>query len=289
MTGKTFSFALCAMCFALSFVCALLAAFSFSARAQEAEKLPRIGFLPSSGDANNRGTQITAFQQGLRELGYIEGKNIIIEYRYAEGDAEGIPALVAELMQLKVDMLIVASPGAIQEAQKATKTIPIVFVTTQDPVVGGYVYSLARPGGNTTGITRLTRDLSGKRLELFKETIPTISRVGVLWSGAGRGFKGYEAAARTLKVPLQSLEVRTPNPDFEAVFQAARKGGADAVVTVTNIRISGYLKRIAELANKNRLPSMFERSDYVEAGGLMSYAANDADLFRRAADILIKS
>jgi putative ABC transport system substrate-binding protein len=185
-------------------------------------------------------------------------------------------------VQLKVDVLVVGSPGAGQEAKKATKTIPIVFVITQDPVAAGYVDSFARPGSNVTGITRLTRDLSGKRLELLEETIPTISRIGILWSGAGNGFKRYEAAARTLKIVLHPLEVRSPKPDFEGAFQAARKAGVNTLVTVTNIRISAYLKRIAELANQNRLPSMFERSEYVEAGGLMSYGASD-DLFRRAA------
>jgi putative tryptophan/tyrosine transport system substrate-binding protein len=266
-------------CFA---VCVLLLALCSSVEAQNTKKVPRIGFLPSAGDASNPGTQITAFQQGLRDLGYIDGKNILIEYRYGEGQAERIPSFVAELVQLKVDVLIVGSPGAVQEAKKATKTIPIVFVITQDPVAAGYVDSFARPGSNVTGITRLTRDLSGKRLELLKETIPTISRIGILWSGAGNGFKRYEAAARTLKIVLHPLEVRSPKPDFEGAFQAARKVGVNALVTVTNIRISAYLKRIAELANKNRLPSMFERSEYVEAGDLMSYGASD-DLFRRAA------
>jgi putative tryptophan/tyrosine transport system substrate-binding protein len=251
-------------------------------QAQQPTKIPRIGFLPSAGDAGSPGTQVKAFQLGLRDLGYIEGKNILIEYRYGEGQAERIPSLVAELVQLKVDVLVVGSPGAVQEAKKASRTIPIVFVITQDPVAAGYVDSLARPGGNITGITRLTRDLSEKRLELLKEAVPTISRVGVIWSGAGSGFKRYEAAARTLKIPLYSLEVRSPKPDFEGAFQAAKKAGANALVTVTNIRISAYLKRIAELANANRLPSMFERSEYVEAGGLISYGASDK-LFRRAA------
>jgi putative ABC transport system substrate-binding protein len=145
------------------------------------------------------------------------------------------------------------------------------------------VDSLARPGGNITGLTRLTRDLAGKRLELLKEAVPTISRVGVIWSGAGRGFKGYEAAAHALKIPLQSLEVRTPNPDFEGVFQAAKKNRANALIVVSNIRISGHQKRIADLAITNRLPSMNETDTWVEAEGLMSYGADDADSFQRAA------
>jgi ABC-type uncharacterized transport system substrate-binding protein len=158
-----------------------------------------------------------------------------------------------------------------------------VMVITQDPVAAGYVDSLARPGGNITGLTRLTRDLAGKRLELLKEAVPMILRVGILWSGAGMGFKGYEASARTLKIPFQSLKVRTPNPDFEGVFQAAKKGRVNALIAVSNIRLSGYRKRIADLAIKNRLPSMGESDRWVEAGGLMSYGADDADSYQRAA------
>ena len=253
------------------------------AEAQQPGRIPRIGFLPSSGDTNNPGIEVRAFQQRLRDLGYIEGKNILIEYRYAEGKADRVPSLVAELVQLKVDVLVVGSPGAVREAKQATRTIPIVMVITQDPVAAGYVDSLARPGGNITGVTRLTRDLAGKRLELLKEAVPTTSRVGILWSGLGGGFKGYEAAAQTLKIPFQSLEVRTPNPDLQGVFQAAKKGRANALIVVSNIRITGYHKRIADLAIKNRLPSMYETDKWVEAGGLMSYGADDADSFQRAA------
>jgi putative tryptophan/tyrosine transport system substrate-binding protein len=266
--------------FALS---AMLLALCFSASAQQPGKIPRIGFLPSSGDANNPGIEVRAFQQRLRDLGYIEGKNVLIDYRYAEGKADRVPGLIAELVQLKVDVLVVGSPGAVQEAKQATKTIPIVMVITQDPVAAGYVDSLARPGGNITGITRLTRDLAGKRLELLKEAVPTTSRVGILWSGSGGGFKGYEAAAQTLKIPFQSLEIRTPNPDFEGVFQAAKKSRANALIVVSNIRLTGYHKRIVDFAIKNRLPSMYETDRWVEAGGLISYGADDADSFQRAA------
>ena len=264
-------------------LCTMLLALCVSAQAQQLGRIPRIGFLPSRGDANNPGSVVRAFQQGLRDLGYIEGKNILIDYRYAEGKADRIQSFVAELVQLKVDVLVAGSPGAVQEAKQATKTIPIVMVITQDPVAAGYVNSLARPGGNITGVTRLTRELSGKRLELLKDAVPTTSRVGVLWSGGGGGFKGYEAAAQALKIPFQSLEVRTPNPDFEGVFQAAKKGRANALIAVSNIRIIGYQKRIADLAIKNRLPSMYEAATWVEAGGLMSYGADDADSFQRAA------
>jgi len=228
-----------------------------------------------------------AFRQGLRELGYIEGKNILIEYRYAEGNLDRLPGLVAELVQLKVDVLIVINLPAIRAAKQATKTIPIVIVTSVDPVATGLVDSLARPGGNITGLTTLTRELSGKRLELLKETVPRMSRVGVLWDtnapGPIIGYKEYEAVARALKIPLQSLEVRGPDPDLKGAFQAAAKGRASALIAITNPVLSRYQKQIADLAIKNRLPSMYERGQYVEAGGLMSYATNQAEQFRRAA------
>jgi putative ABC transport system substrate-binding protein len=188
---------------------------------------------------------------------------------------------------MNVDVLILSTPPAIRTAKQTTKTIPIVIVTTQDPVAAGIIDSLARPGGNITGLTRLTRDLTGKRLELLKEVVPKMSRVGVLWNSdresPGSGFKGYETAARTLKIRLQSLGVSGPNPDFERAFQTATKERSNALVTVTNFMFSPYLKQIADLAIKNRLPSMYERSEYVEAGGFMSYATNDPYTFRRAA------
>jgi putative ABC transport system substrate-binding protein len=166
------------------------------------------------------------------------------------------------------------------------------MITAVDPVATGLVDSLARPGGNITGLTRLTRDLSGKRLELLTEVVPGISRVGVVWDANAPGpaiaFKEYEAGARNLKVQLHSLEVRGPNPDLEGAFQAAAKGRASAVIAITNPVFIRYSKRIAELAIKNRLPSMYEQSQYVEAGGLMSYAASDAESFRRAATYVDK-
>ena len=236
------------------------------------------------GDAKTPGYQVEAFRQGLRDLGYTEGKNIVVEYRYVEGKLDRYPSLVAELVQLKVDILVVTA--AILTAQQATKTIPIVMVTNGDPVAEGFVDSLARPGGNITGLTRLTRELSGKRLELLKEAVPTISRVGVLWdtnvTRPGIAIKDYEAAGTALKLQLQSLEVRGPNPDLEGAFQGAAKGRANALVTILNPLLNRYRKQIAELAIKKRLPSMYEARDYVEVGGLMSYASND-ESFRRAA------
>jgi len=270
---------------------ALLLALGFSAHAQQPKKIPRIGYVSGSGDPQTPGYQVEAFRQGLRDLGYIEGKNILVEYRYIEGMSDRTPSLVAELVQLKVDAVVVTNPPAIRAAKQATKTIPIVMVTTEDPVATGIVDSLSRPGGNITGLSRLTRELSGKRLELLKEVVPTISRVGVLWAattGRRTGFEYYEPAARALKIPLQSLEVRGPNPDLEGAFRDAAKGRVSALIIVTTAQLLPYPKRIANLAIKNRLPSMYEGSDYVEAGGLMSYSTNDADSFRRAATYVDK-
>jgi putative ABC transport system substrate-binding protein len=278
--------ALSSMLLALSFVGALLFALCSVTGAQQPEaKIPRIGFL----QRRLAPTPITpdpladAFRQGLRDLGYIEGKNILVEHRYGQGMEERLPVLVAELVQLKVDLLVIPTSQGIRAAKQATTTIPIVMVTPADPVAAGFIDSLARPGGNITGITRLTRDLSGKRLELLKEAFPGISRVGVLTGTTTAGIQDYEATARVLKITIQSLEVRGPNPDFEAAFQAAAKGRVNALITIRDAVTASYLKRIGDIAIKNRLPSMNEDSPYVEAGGLMSYSVNDADQFRRAA------
>ena len=258
--------------------------------AQQPKKVPRIGYV-SSGDPSTE-PRLAAFRQGLRDLGYIEGKNIQVEYRYAEGKPDEVPSLVTELVQLKVDALVVGFLPAIHAAKQATKTIPIVMVTTVDPVASGIVDSLARPGGNITGVTRFTGDLKKRRLELLKETVPGISRVGVLWDAdnesAAIAFKEYEAAARVLKIPLQSLAVRGPHPDFEGAFQAATKERASALITIRDVLINRYRKRIADRAIKNRQPSMYEGSEYVEDGGLMSYAVSDAENYRRAATYVDK-
>jgi putative ABC transport system substrate-binding protein len=265
---------------------AMLFALCVSAEAQQPAKIPRLGYVVATS-ANPKPSSVEAFRQGLKNLGYVEGKNILVEYRYAEGVEDRLPALVGELVQLKVDVLIIPPLRAIRAAQQATKTIPIVMVTTADPVATGLVGSLARPGGNITGLTRLTAELSGKRVELLKEAVPGMSRVGVLWDAEGAGstnsFKEYDAAARALKIPLQSLEVRGPNPDLEGAFQAAAKGRVSALIIVTGGLFNRYPERIADLAIKNRLPSMHERSEYVEAGGLMSYSSSDLEPFRRAA------
>ena len=259
-------------------LCAMLLALCFPAEAQQPAKVPRIGYVATTApDTPNN----LAFRRGLRDLGYIEGKNILVEDRYAEGKADRIPSLVAELVQLKVDILVSPVSAAIRAAKESTKTIPIVMVIADDPVATGLVDSLARPGGNVTGLTRLTQELNGKRLELLKEVVPTASRVGVLLVAGFAVFREYEAAAHALKVQLQSLEVRAPNPDLEGAFRDAVKGRARALIATR--ALVGYRKQIAGLAIKNRLPLMSEGSDFVDAGGLVSYAAIDAENYRRAA------
>jgi ABC-type uncharacterized transport system substrate-binding protein len=280
MKKHILALALFAILFAL---CSALLAPSFSVQAQQPTKVPRIGYLSGAGpDADN----LKGFRQGLRDLGYIEGKNILIEYRDTGATEDRIPNLVAELVQLKVDVLVVATLTMIRYAKQATKTIPIVMVTSADPVATGLIDSLARPGGNVTGVTILTRDLTGKRLELLKEIVPKISRVGYLLPespDARTRFNEYEAAGRALTLQLQSLPVQRQNPDFDGMIQTALKEHVSALVMPRSSLLIVNRKRIAELATKNRLPSMSERSDMVEAGGLVSYASNEADSSRRAA------
>jgi putative tryptophan/tyrosine transport system substrate-binding protein len=283
ITGLTFS----AFLFALCFLGNMLFSLCFLAEAQQPAKIPRIGYVSGTGSLSNPGPYVEALRQGLRDLSHIEGKTFTIEYRGAEGKVNTVTGLVNELVQLKVDVLVLPIFSAILTAKQATKTIPIVMVTQVDPVASGFVDSLARPGGNITGLATLQRDLSGKRLELLKEVVPKISRVGILLDPdaamSAIGFKGYDAAARGLKIQVQSLEVRGPNPELEVAFQAAAKGGSRAVITITNNTLFRNSKRITDLALKHRLPSMYEGSTWVEAGGLMSYSTNDLEVFRRAA------
>jgi putative tryptophan/tyrosine transport system substrate-binding protein len=269
-------------------LCALLFAHSYQAQAQESTKVPRIGYLTGSSPPTNTTPDLNAdaFQQGLRDLGYVEGKNIQVEYRYLEGKEDRSPTLLAELLQLKVDVLVVISLSSIRAAKQATKTIPIVMVTNFDPVASGLVDSLANPGGNLTGLTRFTRELSGKRLEVLKEMVPKVSRVGVL-EAASAGptpyFKDYELAALALKIQLESLEVRGPNPELEGAFREAAKRRVSALITARNPLLIINRKQIAGLAIKNRLPLMSEGSDFPESGALASYASDDAANFKRAA------
>jgi putative ABC transport system substrate-binding protein len=227
-------------------------------------------------------------RQRLRELGYVEGKNIVIEYRYAEGKLERLPDLAAELARLKVDVIVTAGP-AILVAKKASATIPIVFTAADDPVGSGIVSSLARPGENITGLSLMTPDLNGKRLELLKEGFPKVARVAFLWAPGGtRGnltLADMEASAKALGVKLLSLDVRRIE-DFDSAFAGAKRDGAQALITSPGNLINTQQRQVLDFAAKNRLPAIYPTSEFVEAGGLMSYAPNYADLYRRAADIV---
>jgi ABC-type uncharacterized transport system substrate-binding protein len=275
---KSVSFILGAILFTL---CPLLLAPCSPVQAQQPTKIPRIGFL---GPAGPDEPSTVAFRRGLRDLGYVEGKNILFEGRYLEGALDRIPSLVAELVHLKVDVLVLVNTPAIRAAKQATSTIPIVMVVATDPVATGLIDSLARPGGNVTGLTRLSQELSAKRLELLREVVPT-SRMGVLISAdsTARGIKEYQTEVSALKVSLQFLEVRGPNPDLDGVFRDAAKRRVNALIVVGNTLLLGYRKQIADLAIKNKLPSMADANGFVEAGALMSYSADNAESFRRAA------
>ena len=270
---------------------ALLFALCSTTEAQPAGKIPRIGYISGTYNPTNPGPYVEALRRGMRELGYTEGKNFV-EYRGAEGKLERIPGIVDELIRLKVDLLVLPFGQAIRAAKKATKTIPIVIITNADPVAAGFVTSMARPGGNITGIATLQRDLSGKRLELLSEVVPRLGRVGIFRiSDEARsilGFKEYEAAASALKIQVQSLEVRERNLDLEAPFKEALKARADALITITSIPLFSNSKQVVQLAVKNGLPSMYEGSSWVDAGGLMSYSANDIEVFHRAATYVDK-
>ncbi len=228
----------------------------------------------------------------MRKLGYVEGKSFTIEFRGAEGKADRIPTLVSELVQLPVDVLIAPILPAIAAAKQASKTLPIVMVAGIDPVENKLVDSLARPGANLTGLSTVAQDLSGKRLELLMEVVPRLSRVAVLRDLDSRNstiqFEQYQASARVLKLELQSLDVRGANPDLEGALLAAIKGRNNAFVTITNANIFMQQKRLAELAIKNRLPSMFHGSTWVDSGGLLSYSTDEFGAFRRAATYVDK-
>ena len=265
-----------------------LLAVGVKAEAQQAKKVPRIGVVVSGRGEGS----VLAFRQGLRDLGYVEGKNVLIEYRYGEGKLDRMPGLVNELVEQKVDLLFVTNQVAIRAATKMTKTIPIVMISSVDPVTAGIVDSLSRPGGNVTGLSQLHRDLSAKRVELLKEILPKMSRLAVLWDPEGPGpkvaFIEYEAAARAFKLAFQSLEIRGPKPDIEGALHAAKAGRADALIVVNNPLTGVHQQTIVELAAKNHLPSMVESGAYVDRGGLAYYGSNAADIFRRAATYVDK-
>jgi putative tryptophan/tyrosine transport system substrate-binding protein len=269
---------------------AMLVALCGSAEAQQPVGIPRIGILfPTS--ASFFSARVEAFRQRLRELGYVEGKNIFIEYRYADGKPERVPDLAAELVRLKVDVIVTVSPSATLAAKKASGTIPIVFASANDPVGTGLVSSLARPGGNITGLSLMVPDLDGKRLELLKEAFPSVARVAFIWNPSGsRGnpaFTVMEAAAKALGVKLLSLEVRSLD-DFEGAFARAKKERAQALITTTGGLLNTQQRRVLDFAAKNRLPAIYHYSEFVEAGGMMSYGPDNTDVLRRAADLVDK-
>jgi len=252
---------------------------------QGPRNVPKIGYLVLSPLAEPPSAERRAFLEGLRDLGYLVGQNLIIEYRSAAWNRELLPDLAAELVQLKVEVIVVV-PGATDAAREATKTIPIVVAAANDPAESGLVASLARPGGNVTGTAVSTLDLTGKRLQLIKEAFPKASRVAVLWSpayeAASLQWKGTQAAARVLGVTLQALEVKDPR-DFPGSFSAMTRKRPDALLTFISPLTTAYRPIIVEFATKNRLPTMFAGREAVDAGGLMSYAPNVPDMFRRAA------
>ncbi len=259
--------------------------------AQQAAKVPRIGFLAQNLAPS--GPQ-EAFLQGLRDVGYVEGRNIVIEYRDAEGKFERLPALAAEVVALKVDVIVAPSTVAALAAKHATRTLPIVFAGANDPVTDGLVTSLARPGGNVTGLSSLGPELAGKRLELLKQADPGVSRVAVLWQPGGSGertekdiLKETDVAARALGVRLQVVEARGP-ADLDRAFSDMTKARAGALTVVGSPLFVNERRRLADLAAKNRLPAVYPGRLYVDAGGLMSYGPNLADLLRRAATYVDK-
>jgi putative tryptophan/tyrosine transport system substrate-binding protein len=291
MKKKIIGLTLCAFLFALRLLCSvpfapcsLLLAPCSSAWAQQA-KAARIGLLGGGSPSANAG-RIEAFKQGLRELGYVEGKNIVIEQLWAEGKLDRLPALAAELVRLKVDIIVSAGPTVTRAAKKANITIPIVMGFDDDPVGSGFIVSLARPGGNITGLSTLSPGLSGKQLELLNEIVPRLLRVAVIGSsthpGTAQSLKEMELAAPAFGVQIQYLEVQRPK-DIETVFGEARKGRADAVLVLTSVTTNSHRKQIVELASKQRLPAIYYTAEWVEAGGLLTYGASFPDLFRRAA------
>ena len=260
------------------------------AEAQLSTKVPQIGFL-SAASAAAVSARTEAFRQGLRELGYVEGKNITIDWRYAEGKLAHLRELAAELVRLKVDVIVSAGPEPTRSAKEGTATIPIVMAFDNDPVGSGFVGSLARPGGKITGMSTVHPEISGKRLELLKETIPRLSRLAVFgdstFPGNAQARRETELAAGAFKVQLQYLDVRS-HKNIEALFRAASKEHPDAVLLLSSSLVFSQRTNIAQLASKMRLPVMYYAAEFVEDGGLMTYGVSIVDLFRRAATYVDK-
>ena len=274
-------------------ICLLLTFFLLTvslAQPQQPAKIPRIGFLiPVS--ASTLSARVEAFRQGLHELGYVEGKNIVIEWRSAEGKADRLPALAAELVRLKVDVIVTVGPPATRPAKQATVTIPIVMGHDDDPVGSGFVASLAQPGGNVTGLSTLAPEISGKQVELLREIVPKLSRVTVIGTvtrpGNPQALREINLAADAVGVHLQYLEIQAPK-DIEIAFQAASNERADALLVLSNEVLIPQRRRIADLAVKSRLPAIYNRPEYVEDGGLVFYGVSYTDLYRRAATYVDK-
>jgi putative ABC transport system substrate-binding protein len=270
---------------ALCLLGAVLFALCSSAQAQQPTRIPRIGYLSTVSFSVNA-ARIDALRQGLRELGYVEGKNIVIEWRSAEGKLDRLPSLAAELVRLKVDVIVAAAPPPTRAAKTATATIPIVMAFADDPVGSGFVSSLARPGGNVTGLSSLAPEISGKQLELLKEIVPELARVAVLGTSTvpqyGLVVKEIELAAKASGVKVQYLDVLNEK-GIESAFRAANTEHAGAVVVLGSPILNSQRTRIVELATKSRLPATYSRPEYVEVGGLMTYGVKITELFRRAA------
>jgi putative ABC transport system substrate-binding protein len=265
-------------------------AWTGAVRAQASAKVRRIGLL-SPFSPSDTPLSHQAFRLGLRDLGWVEGKNISIEYRYAEGRSDRLPDLAADLVRLKVDIIVTGFTTDALAAKNATRAIPIVMATDGDPVASGLVESLARPGGNVTGLSQMAPELAGKRLELLKEMVPKLSLVAVLWNPENHGstlnWKETQLPARQLGVRLHSVEVRSPN-DFDQAFADATTARAGAIFILPAPVITPNLKRLAALAAKSRLPSIFQWSEFADAGGLVAYGPDRADMFRRAATYVDK-
>jgi putative ABC transport system substrate-binding protein len=263
-----------------------------AADAQQAAKIARIGYLAANLTVSLHMNE--AFRQGLRDLGYVEGRNVVIEYRDAEGKPERLPALAAELVGLKADVIVASDTPAALAAKQATRTLPIVFIGAGDPVTSGLISSLPRPGGNVTGLSLLAPELRGKRLELVTQAVPGVTRVAVLWQPGGLGertgkdqLKEVEVAARALGVRLQVVEARGP-ADFDRAFSDMTRARAGALTVLGSAMFANERRRLVDLAAKHRLPGVYGFREYVDAGGLMAYGPNVADLFRRAATYVDK-
>ena len=256
------------------------------AQAQQPTKIPRIGFLDPS-TASGSAVLVDAFRQELHKLGWIEGKNIVIEYRFAEQKTERLPELAAELVRLKVDLIVVAGTAPALAAKRASTTIPLVMTNVGDPVTSGLIASLARPGGNVTGLSSLSPELNTKRLEVLKDAVPKLARVGILWLGGGVAtdlqLKELRPAAVALKLKLQEIETQVDAKGLESAFQTAKQKQVNAIMTISTRPFFAERKRIVELAGKYRLPAIYPQKEFVDEGGLMSYGAEYDDLYRGAA------